>query len=144
MEYMTHVLELMSRAEHANAQRLALPADAPLSPHSLTHSPPPPRPVQDAMEYMTHVLELMSRAEHANAQRLTLPADAPLSPAMFNFQLEDRIQCHTSNCVSYRSDWAGSLCRTMHASKRCCRGGLVQETGWLRLHAPHACQLCHS
>jgi hypothetical protein len=54
------------------------------------------------MEYMTHVLDLMSRTEHANAQRLQLPADAPLSPAIFNFRLEDRIQCHTSGCVSYR------------------------------------------
>jgi len=58
--------------------------------------------LQDAMEYMIHLLDLMSRTEHANAQRLQLPADAPLSPAIFNFQLEDRIQCHTSNCVSYR------------------------------------------
>ena len=91
------------------------------------------------MEYMTHVLELMSRAEHANAQRLALPADAPLSPAMFNFQLEDRIQCHTSNCVSYRSDWAGSLCRTMHASKRCCRGDWYRKLGGLGfMHPMHA------
>jgi uncharacterized UBP type Zn finger protein len=54
------------------------------------------------MEYMIHVLELISRAEHAHAQRLGLGPASPLTPSIFNFQLEDRIQCHTSSCVSYR------------------------------------------
>ncbi|CAM9616195.1 unnamed protein product [Chrysoparadoxa australica] len=57
---------------------------------------------QDAAEYIQHLLEVMTRAEHAGSTRLQgVGSSSKATETMFQFQLEDRLECLQSNQVRY-------------------------------------------
>eukprot|EP00884_Botryococcus_braunii_P007895 jgi/Botrbrau1/17106/Bobra.0157s0009.1 len=57
---------------------------------------------QDAVEYLQHLLELMTKEEKVHSDRLGTAPDLPSFTAdSFSFKIEDRIQCHHTQAVSY-------------------------------------------
>ncbi|KAK9805947.1 hypothetical protein WJX73_007684 [Symbiochloris irregularis] len=67
---------------------------------------------QDAVEYFQHLLGVMTRAERSAASRLpsssggsssSAGAEQPTAAA-FEMEMEDRVQCGASGCVSYKRE----------------------------------------
>uniref|UniRef100_A0A061RBY0 Ubiquitin carboxyl-terminal hydrolase n=1 Tax=Tetraselmis sp. GSL018 TaxID=582737 RepID=A0A061RBY0_9CHLO len=64
---------------------------------------------QDACEYFQHLLSLLERSEHAVGPRLGSCPLVPSTPALYQFAMEDRIQCKESGFVSYKKNTCNVL-----------------------------------
>jgi ubiquitin carboxyl-terminal hydrolase 5/13 len=70
---------------------------------------------QDASEYFQYFLEVLSKAERVSLNRVALPATAraPPTASLFEYHVEERFHCPTTNEVKYTPRGPGSLFNTL-------------------------------